>query len=95
MSIKRNGCEKCGEIEVTLHVHVLHNLLLSQGAEGSIDIFHQSLIFCNPTKGFQASEITVLRAKEVKYFVRVRIRGLEMFVFSENLTCFVFLKYPF
>ena len=28
-------------------------------------------------------------------FRRVRIRGLEMFVFSENLTCFVFLKHPF
>ena len=52
MSIKRNGCEKCGEIEVTLHVHVLHNLLLSQGAEDSIDIFHQSLISCNPTERF-------------------------------------------
>ena len=27
--------------------------------------------------------------------VRVRIRGYEMFVFSENLVCFVFLKHPF
>ena len=27
--------------------------------------------------------------------VRVRISGLEMFVFSENLTCFIFLKHPF
>ena len=26
---------------------------------------------------------------------RVCIRGLEMFVFSENLTCFVFLEHPF
>ena len=26
---------------------------------------------------------------------RVGIRGLEMFVLSENLTCFVFLKHPF
>ena len=52
MSIKRNGCEKCGEIEVTLHVHVLHDLLLSQGAEDSIDIFHQSPISCKPTERF-------------------------------------------
>ena len=27
--------------------------------------------------------------------VRVRIRGQEMFVFSENLACFIFLKHPF
>ena len=27
--------------------------------------------------------------------MRVRIRRLEVFVFSENLTCFVFLKHPF
>ena len=27
--------------------------------------------------------------------VRVRIRGYEMFVFSENLACFVFSKHPF
>ena len=31
----------------------------------------------------------------ISYPLRVRIRGWEKFVFSENLACFVFLKRPF